>query len=398
MKIPHNDVTGGPTMSASQLRTYGAGGFRLDEQESVRGCPRLWKAKYVEHRVHESRSDPLAYGSMMHDVLFRLEQEDLTPEEALERCFPVDLDPSFWVEARKDLTAYLERGASPVDRYATVAVESHLTALLYVDEEYGSIYWQGYIDWIGVDPDTPNVLHVVDYKTNRQPPSLADVLGDAQMKSYHWLAAQNAGKYGMTNPRVVVHLDAIKWREVEVAFTDQEIEDWHSWAVAVVRKILRDEEAKPVVNPGCAWCPVKDDCPAFAALPAQAADLAKALKGIEDPVKRLAWRDAANGIRLLLEKSVKQIDIDFADLARSQGLVTVGQTEYALEPDWRTEIDLRSLHRAMGEEFYDVISTSKTKIEDKTADWDTASVAPVKQAISRVPAGTKVVRREVAKP
>lgn len=397
MKIPNNKITGGPTMSASQLRTYGAGGFRLDEQEEAKGCPRLYKAKYVERRVVEERSEILAYGSFMHDVLFRLENEDLTPEEALEQCFPVDLDPSYWVEARKDLTAYMERGASPVDRYATIAVEAHLTALLYVDEEFGPIYWQAYIDWLGLDPDVGNTLHVVDYKTNRMPPSLADVMGDAQMKAYHWVVAQNASKFGMTNPRIVVHLDAIKWREVEVTFTNQDIEDWHSWAVAVCRKILRDETAEPRTNPGCAWCPVKADCPAFDALPAQAADLAAALVGIEDPKDRLAWRDAANGIRLLLEKSVKAIDLDFDKATRAAGRIVVGETEFVLEPDWKTEIDIRSLHRAMGGEFYDVVTASKKAIETKTADWDTASVAPVKQAISRVPAGTKVVKRKVGK-
>lgn len=397
MRIP-DGPTGFPTVSATQLRTYGAGGFRLDSQEEAKGCPRQYRAKYVERRVQEDeRSYPLVYGSFFHDVLFTMEQEDIGPDEALERCFPADAEPEMWAEARADLTAYLERGASPVDRYGTIAVESELDALLYVDEEFGEVHYRGFIDWLGLDVDDPSTIHVVDYKTNRSPPSVEDVRGDVQLKSYAWLVLNNRQRFGVTTGplRVVVHLDAVKWREIEVRYTDQEIADWHDWAVAVCRKILRDEDATPVLNPGCGYCPVSGDCPKFQALPATAAGMAAGLAEMVDPEARLRWRDAANGVRLLLEKSVEKIDDEFKVQARLQGEVVVGETVFALEPDWKTVIDLRSLHRAMGDAFYDVVTTSKKKIEERTADWDTGAVAPVKQTIERVPAGSKIVRRKV---
>lgn len=388
--------SGFPTVSATQLRTYGAGGFRLAEQEEARGCPRQYHAKYVEHRVREERPYELEYGGFFHRVLYLLEAGDLTPDEALERAFPADADPAMFVEARKDLTAYLERGASPTDRFATIAVETELDAELYVDETYGPVHYRGFIDWLGVDPNLPGVLHVVDYKTNRHPPHVEDVRGDVQMKGYHWLVARNARRFGFSGtPRIVTHLDAVKFREVEVTYRDEDIDDWHGWAVAVVRKILRDETATPALNPGCGWCPVKDDCPEFQALPATAAGMAVGVKEIVDPVARLAWRDAANGVRLLLEKAVKGIDKEFKEQAAVLGQVIVGDQQFAVQEAWETQIDLRDLHRAMGDAFYDVVATSKTKIEGATADWSPSDAAAARACIVNVPAGTKVTRTKV---
>lgn len=393
---PPDGPTGHPTVSVTSLRRYGAGGFYLDEQEAERGCPRQWRAWYVEKRVPEETSYALAYGSLFHDVMFRMVEDGMTPEEALEACFPPDGDPRMLDEARRDLARYLERGASPTDRYAALAVETHLDAPLFVDEQYGEIWFRGFIDWLGIDPDEPSIVHMVDYKTNRHPPSYDEVRGDQQLKAYVWLVRQNLAGLGITGAAsVVAHLDAVKWREIEVRYTDDEIDAWHAWAVAVVRRLLRDEEGAPKINPGCAYCPVREDCPAFQDLPATAGSLVSHLNEVVTDEARLRWRDAANRVRLLLEKSVKSVDQAFERAARSQGLLRVGGWVFVSEPDWRTIIDMHELHRAMGDEFYDVVVTSKTALERHTADWEPYRVAQVRACVESVPAGSKVVRRRV---
>lgn len=383
-------------MSPSQLRTYGAGGFRLLQQEESRGCPRQYKAKYVEERLVEPFSYPLAYGSMVHEVLYLMEEEAIGPEEALDRCFPPELPPEAYREALDDLTDYLERGASPMDRFGTIAVEQELDALLYVDEDFGPIHFRGIIDWIGIDLNVPNLLHVVDYKTNRHPPSVDDVRGDVQLKAYHWLVRQNLKKYIPSGrAKIVVHLDAIKWREVEVAFDDRDIEDWHSWAVAVVRKILRDDEGLPELNPGCAWCPVKDDCPAYDSLPTLGEEVAGQAPAIgSGDAARLAWRDQANAVRLLLEKAVKVVDEDFKERARLGGVLAIGDVEYAAETEWEEEYDMPSLHAALDDVFYRVVTVGKGRLEKETKDWEPSRVSPVRAAIKKSPKGTKIVRRK----
>lgn len=395
MKIP-DGPSGFPTVSPTQLRTYGAGGFRLEEHEAERGCPRQYQAKYVDKRVPDrGQVYELDYGSLIHNVLFRMEEHGEGPEEALDKEFPAWMPPEAYREALDDLHGYLERGSSPMDRFGTVGVEEHLDAELYVDEEFGPIHMRGFVDWLGIDLDDPRTLHVVDYKTNRHPPSTEDVRGDVQLKTYHWLAMKHAERWGID--RVVVHLDAIKWREVEVAFTPQEIEDWHGWAVAVVRAILRDEEAAPVVNPGCAWCPVKDDCPAFLGLPQVASSLSENLAGLEDPAEKLRWRDAANAVRLLLEKAVAAIDKEFADRARAlPGGLVIGDTRWALDTEWSTEIDLLRLHEVLGDRFYEVVATSESKLKTLTKDWTPEATAAVLGCVSRVPSGSKVKKGKVS--
>jgi hypothetical protein len=394
MKIPtgpNKQMTVSPTM----LRTYGAGGFRLTEHEGERGCPRQFKAKYVEHRVVEGGSSALQYGSLFHRALYLMDEEQLTPDEALERVWPVRMDPAFWSEARRDLTAYLERGAAPTDRYGTLAVEEELTAHLYDDEEFGPVYVRAILDWVGTDMDRRNVLHVVDYKTNRHPPTTEDVRGDIQLKIQHFVARENAARWGMGDPQVVMHLDAVKWREIQVTYSDGEIEDLRTWLMAVVRAILRDEEAQPVVNPGCAWCPVQSDCPAFAALPDVAEQLAKALPQLPDVATKKRWRDRANKVRLLLDGAVKKIDRELTAKVKLEGPLELAGEVWSLESAWQTEIDLPALHRAMGTAFYDVVSTSKTRVEERVLEWDASSLAEVRACFRSVPVGTKVVKRKV---
>lgn len=398
MRIPNASEgrsAGQPTVSPSQFRTYGAGGFMLDEQETNRGCPRRYKAKYVDRVVEDESSYPLEYGTMFHRIM-ELMEEGKTPEEALMEAFPVTADPEMIAEARADLDRYLQRPNSPLDLYATLDTEVMLAAPLYEDEEHGTIWIRGQIDRLAVDVETPGVVHVIDYKSNRFPPSIEAVRGDVQLKTYDYLVRQNAEALGLPkNLRVVVHLDATKWREVQVAYTAEDIENWRIWAEAVARTILRDDEARPVINPGCDWCPVQDTCPAFQGLPEVAAKLAEAEGTITDPETRLRWRNRANEIRLLLEKKVKRIDAEFEDKALDEGGMVVGDFQWQVIPKYVDDIDARRLHKAMGNEFYDVINVVKGRVKSVTADWDSHALQEVEAAFGRAPSGVKVERKKI---
>ena len=356
MKIPKS------TLSATQLRRYGTGGFTLDEHEAEKGCPRQYKARYVDGLEETGpKPYPLVYGGLFHDIMFRMEEDGMTPDAALAAAFQPGMAQEMWTEAREDLDNYLSRGASPSDRFGTVAVEAELKALLYVDEEYGPTYYRGFLDLIGIDLELPHVMHSLDYKTNRQPPKQEDLKGDVQLRGYDWLIRQNHQQWMDRMPRIVTHLDVVKFRDVEIVYTAEEIEDWHSWAVAVARKIWRDETAEPILNDGCAFCFVQDSCPAFNALPTLAETLEKEGHALEDPVKRLAWADRANKIRLLLEKSVKSINDEFKATATKTGSLQVGSVEFIAETEFKNEVDVRLLRELLGDDqFYQAVSASKT--------------------------------------
>lgn len=388
MQIPKS------TLSASQLRTYGTGGFALEDHEGEKGCPRKYHAKYVEGLKETGpKPYPLRYGTFFHNIMFLMEEKGLTPDDAIAEAFEPDMPIEAWAEARGDIDTYLARGASPADRFGTLEVESEQAALLYVDEQFGPTYYRGFLDLIGIDLEIPNVLHSVDYKTNRQPPKVEDLKGDVQLRGYHWLLEKNYERWLSVQPRIVTHLDVIKFRDVEVVYTQEDIDDWHSWAVAVARKIWRDTEAQPILNESCGHCFVRDTCPAFQALPETAQLTMADGVGLTDPVERLKWADKANSMRLLLEKSVKSIVDEFKATALREGSLEIGSTTFKAETDFKDVVDLRLLHQLLSEDkFYEAISASKTSVEKVTKGMAASDKALVETAIKREINGTKIVR------
>lgn len=384
-----------PTLRTQHLRVYGAAGFKMGQMEDIKGCPAQYKAKYVDHAVGaEKRSDALTYGSMMHDVLYRMEEEAIGPREALEKCWPVGMGMDHWQEAVDDLDRYLSIGG-PMAKFGTVAVEVDLVAPLYEDEDFGPVWFGGRIDWLGIDVNEPSVLHMVDYKTNRSPPSLDDVKGDVQLKGYDWLVRQNwLGMMTTQNPQVVVHLDAIKFRDVEHRFGTLELEEWQSFATAVARKILRDEEGKPSLNPGCSWCPIKWDCKAFAKLPGEGVTLLDRMSksSLED---RKVWRDEAWMIAKQLQAGIDEVDAAILEKVWHDRDVTIGDTAYAIEQGWANRIDLPRLHDVLGARFYDVVGTSKAALERYASNVDPTTRSAIFACVEREAAGEKVSKRKV---
>ena len=377
------------------LRTYGAGGFKLEQHESEQGCPRKFKARYVDGLKEEGpKPYPLRYGGLFHQVLFLMEEKGLNPEEALQESWEPDMPQEMWTECRDDLQKYMERGATPMDRSGTLAVEAELRAFLYHDEDFGDIYFRGFLDWLGLDMEMPDIVHSVDYKTNRQPAKVADLEGDVQLRGYHYLLAKNWEALGLPRPpRIVTHLDVVKFNEVQIAYTDQEIEDWHSWAVAVVRKILRDETAEPILNDGCGHCFVRFDCPAYQHLPTIGEALATEGAELQDPVRKLAWRDKAHKIRALLDKAIKGMDAEHKAHAQKHGQLDIGGTSFVATPKFVNDIDLAKLQRLLGDaKFYEAVTTSKAAIERATKDLPASDQALALATIGRRMDGTEVKR------
>lgn len=396
MQIPAGP-NGKPTLSASQFRTYGTGSFSLEETELPKGCPRKYWAKYVERaEVKEEFSYPLQYGSLFHKILQHMDEDQMDPDEALAAAFDPSLPYEMWQEARADLDGYLARGSVPWDRFATLGTELDLTMHLYDDEEFGPTYYRGFIDWVGVDPEQPSVIHMVDYKTNRSPAKASDLDGDVQCLGYNGLILANADMFVQAgSPRVVTHLDLVKFRDVEVAYSRQAVDEWKDWAIAMARKIWRDEEHEPVLNTMCSSCPIRYDCPAYEGMPMEAQALAGQLAGLQDPEARYAWRERANQLRLTLEKSVKAVDEEFKAYAVQHGELIVGGKRFAQELEYGNQIDLRRLHQLTGDQFYSIAGASKTALEKFAKSVDPSLGAEVMACLSRVPTGSKVAIKDL---
>ena len=393
MRVP-TDEEGRPRFSITQLRLYGADDLRLPDAEDLRGCPRLYRKKYEAHDLPpEPRSVPAELGTVLHRALHIMERDGVGPEDALTSSWSPQLPVEQWAEAREILLAYLDRGG-PMTRYATFGHELDLSAQLYVDEDFGPVMFRGILDYLGVDLDAPSVLQGVDYKSVSAPPALATVRKDPQLRAYHWLIEQHAGSWGLDHPQVVMHLDALRYRDVEVVYSDEDIEEWKTWAIAVARVILRDEDGLPNLNPGCTWCPAQHDCPAWLGLPGTALVMAQRARGDQDPAASFARLQELREIEKLITAEIKSIQAALEAMALADGRLVLPGYEWTRDTGWATSVDWGRLHALLGSRFYDVLSTSKAALERHLA----ADPLLLKQALgylTRVPEGTAVKKTKI---
>jgi len=349
--------------STSQFRTYGATDTVRLGWEADRGCPSLYKARYVDKvRKAERSSMPLEYGSLIHDVLHKMERWNIGPEEALAKSWSTELPIAQFKEAVNDLSSYMERGG-PMALYGTLDVELSLEAKLYDDGKFGPIWFMGIIDWLGVDSQSDRILHVVDYKTNRVPPKVADLAGDVQLKAYAWLVRENYRKWMKQKPSIVVHLDAIKFHDIEMRYTDDELDEWQAWAEAVARTILRDEKGKPQLNDGCGWCPIRNDCAVIKNLPLVGQQVAIREFG-QSPEEMWKWRNDAAGVRKVLDGRMKEIDKALEEaVVQNGGALEFADQIWTVEQSFGNTVDSRGLYERLGDRAFELLKTSKTAVE-----------------------------------
>jgi hypothetical protein len=386
------DKEGRPRFSITQFRTFGAADLVLDGMETPRGCPYQYKRKYVTKDVpRQERPAPLARGSLFHDVLHTMERDSVGPEEALEVCWPPRMPPNEFGVVKEVLMKYLDRGG-PMVRYGTLDHELDLTVQLYVDDDFGPVMFRGILDWLGLDLQDQSLLHCVDYKSNLQPPKTADLRGDLQLLSQNWLLHRDEvwNRYLRGQPkRTVMHLDAIRYRDVAVRFTPGELEEWHAWAVAVARRILRETDWRPSLNPGCSYCPVQHDCFKWQELPGTAETVAMRRTG-EEPEQVWTRLQELKRVKKLVDDAAKTAQTKLEDLTRVRKVLQVGDEVWTLDTGWETEVDYDGLQSILGDRFVLAVSTSKAAVERATAGMPAADRHAALAMLTRLPAGQYV--------
>ena len=370
MKIPdgrpgtdHADI---PTLYNTRLLAYGAAGFSMTDQEPLRGCPRRYAAQYVDDTMVKPAVDlPLSYGRAIHEALRVMEEDAIGPDEALKRVWLPELDLTVYAEALGDLTRYVERGG-PLTTKATVAVEEDVGAELYVDEDFGPVWYAAIADAVLIDPSEPAFVGFVDYKTNRAPVSRAQAMQDSQFIGLAWVISRRAGTWlEVANPTVVGYLEAIKFNyTLELAFEDWRLEQFEAWATAIARRILRDEDARPVLNAGCSWCGIRWSCPAWKKLPGKGQTLmARQHLARTDLEGALAWRAEAAETGRNLDAGIKDVDALVAEKAHVEGPFRANGHVFAEVEDWRDEFDAEELAKVLGSAFPSIVAVGKTKLD-----------------------------------
>ena len=98
MRIP------GMSLRQSHVAAYGAGSLELIPGADEPGCPALYHHRYEQTLPFDEGdlSMPLSYGRTIHKAIELMEDEGLSPDDALRRCWPVSLNPDRYEEALID--------------------------------------------------------------------------------------------------------------------------------------------------------------------------------------------------------------------------------------------------------------------------------------------------------
>jgi hypothetical protein len=355
MEIPKNNV------SISLLRQYGpVSELDLDEHEEMYGCPYRYK-KFILERMERPFSFPLEYGTMIHAALAKAEETEipLLPD-CLEDVWDAQLPAEAYDEAVQDLTCFLDRGGLNL---SMIAVEKDLSTYLVTIN--GKKYrFRGRLDWIGFNTEETNTLYFADYKTNRSPTSQAELDRNIQMAGYGMLLKENLdliapGMFDKETVKIVGILEQLKWNTLYTHIDQGRMDLFVSWARAITKAILSDDEAKPRLNKYCGHCPLKFDCEVFTDLSTDGKTLIDAYTSTRSLSERVELMQKAQTIKSGLESIVKEVR---EELLNNGGGI-FGDIEYFISQKWEKTYDLVALHKALGLDFYSII-----KVVEKTLD------------------------------
>jgi hypothetical protein len=385
-------------VSISQLRRYGAVDLLGEDAEGIRGCPRAYALTYSGDPVPEVPNRAAELGTVLHRALHRMETDDCGPEDALGAVWPATLGPDDYSDAQDILLGYLER-EGPMTRYATLSTELDLAVPLFTDDEHGPVVYRGIIDNLSIDPTCPDVVHLIDHKSSSRPVAVDSLQGDVQLRGYVWMIRQWwHQQYGTYPSRVVAHLDLLRYRDVAIEYTAYELEVWHGWACAMVRTMLRDTAAMPILNDGCTYCPVRWGCPAWRGLPGVGESMAARLTGMTQDQIKYQFEEAARVLKLLGEQ-FQQIRATLDEETHAVGSVRVGDQVWTSEPGSKKVADVVAMadlllpgHPAA---FATAVTSSQAAVQRAGRGLEPSLRDELLSCVESVSAGRKVTRRKL---
>jgi hypothetical protein len=355
MKLPENAV--GPT-----------------DIQQYRSCPRRFgfgMRRHSDAGEHpEAQSTNTAYGSAIHEAIAFAEVNDASDEQAIQRAFDLYakwLEPEDLERLRIDLRTYRERDYIGV---RTVAVEEELRMPLF-EMEGTTVYLRTRIDRLYQRLDNPAVFVHVDYKSSRWPKSAQQVHEDIQL----WLTNLIVHDVYPECEVLAQVYDQLNFGQLPTRKSAQQRALIRDWAEHQVRTILADEELAPKKNEWCPWCPIMLGCPVVEELTDYARSELAALAPEHKQGRRTVVEldpDLYGTYAGMLEdvglarKTLDRFDEAVRGVLRDMPTQRREQLGYELsgrtKTTWPVEA-MRAAHEVLGDEFYDVVSLTKTALE-----------------------------------
>ncbi|MDI6799298.1 MAG: PD-(D/E)XK nuclease family protein [Actinomycetota bacterium] len=265
-------------------------------------CPLSYKFAYID-RLPRKKSAALSFGGSIHRALyFFFSSPTLKPpslDELLENLSANWISDGYASESEEE--SYKELAKKTVSRFYEKNATNFIPPLalehkfqIEIDGEgspHEKYFLTGVIDRVQKGPD--GEIEVIDYKTSKRLPPLAQVENDLQLSIYHYAVKEIWG----VEPKRLTLCFVLPEMEMTTSRGDDDIRLLKE-EILKTASLIDEKNFEPVENPLCHWCDFQEHCPLFKHKFQTVTDDSK----IEDKVEEY--------VRLREEIYVKKVQID----------------------------------------------------------------------------------------
>lgn len=314
-----------------------------------------------------------AYGSCIHDVFEGIERRGLDDDLAIQLAFDKwgwALEPGDLKTLKEDIAIYHERDTVGV---STIATEDEFRVPL-MERGGKTIYFRFKLDRLYQFRENPSVFLHRDYKSSKWRKTEKEVHNDMQMWAYNW----GIHTFFPECERLLQHYDQLRYGVETTEKSAQQREWMGEWLRRQVTAILNDEDfgedglLLPRFNDWCPWCPIMESCNVIdqlsdfavsriAAISPDKVSLARVgvdATSIETYTDRLQSVGTAKKVLETFEERVKGAIRKLPTSERDKLGWKLGDRR----ADVWDEQALREAHEILGDDFYRLVSITKTRL------------------------------------
>lgn len=320
----------------------------------------------------ESINWTTAYGSCVHEAVHLVTKEGLSNDAAIERVWPefaAYLDPADLDLLREDLGAL--RADTPFG-WELVASEAEMRVPLFV---HGGrqIYFRFRLDQLWRRIDEPTVFMEKDFKSSRWRKTQAEVDADVKCWAYNWAAHE---LFPEMQSLIQVYCQ-LRFGDLTTSKNAEQRKQVKAWLIQTAKAVLADEKLDPKLNQWCPYCALVNTCDVtkragsywkerLAVLAPQVKDGRKTVTQLPegDELERMVRETLPTMIQSrkhieAVEKNLKELIGGMSSEKRAElGWRLADRRTNTFSPE-----GLRLIHEAIGDNFYQVISLSKTAVD-----------------------------------
>lgn len=234
-------------------------------------CPYLFKSNNIDRtaRARHSKTPALSFGISMHAALEEIYKPsaNLAQPIDVERILGKHWDANGYFDKR-EAESYFARGLEDLRKYVKVSAQTDrliistevfLSRVIRLDGTRVKLGCK--IDRVELRPD--NALELLDYKTcaSGRVPTKESLTFDLPTFIYYLLARIVYPDYRRV---IVSQLNMRTLAKVEVDYEEADLAINKRALIDLVHEIEKTQFA-PRPSSACAWCSIKDICPAFSA-------------------------------------------------------------------------------------------------------------------------------------